>query len=109
MHLSHEIQITSSPHQLIGNKLGDVCDGDMFREHPIFHQNPQAIQIVAYYDEMETANALGPKASKNNKLGVHALYNTNHIMYATDSIYDITFRCTIQYDSKLGALHEIEA
>ena len=41
----------------------------MFKEHPVFHQNPQAIQIVAYYDEMETANALGPKASKNNKLG----------------------------------------
>ena len=63
------IQITSSPHQLIGNKFGDICDGDMFKEYPVFHQNPQAIQIVAYYDEMETANALGPKASKNNKLG----------------------------------------
>ena len=51
-------------------KIGDICDGDMFEEHPIFHQNPQAFQIVAYFDEMETANALGPKASKNNKLGV---------------------------------------
>ena len=58
-----------------------MCDGDMFNEHPIFHQNPQAIQIVAYYDEMETANALGPKASKNNKLGVHS-----YIMASLDTI-----------------------
>ena len=48
-----------------------MCDGDMFKDHPVFRQNSQAIQIVAYYDEMETANALGPKASKNNKLGVY--------------------------------------
>ena len=55
----------------------------MFKEHPVFHQNPQAIQIVAYYDEMEMANALSPKASKNNKLGVHSyradLYGINSI------------------------------
>lgn len=67
-------QITSSPHQLIGDKLADVCDGDMFDEHPIFSTNPQAIQIVAYFDEMETANALGPRASKNNKLGNIIIY-----------------------------------
>ena len=43
--------MTSSPHQLIiGDKLGDVCNGDMFEDHPVFRQNHQAIQIVAYYD-----------------------------------------------------------
>ena len=64
------LQIVSSPHQLIGDKFGDICDGYMFEEHPTFNQNSQAIQIVAYFDEMETANALGPRASKNNKLGL---------------------------------------
>lgn len=62
-------KITSGPHQLIENKFGDICDGTIFEEHPIFSHNKQAIQIVAYFDEMETANALGAKAAKNNKLG----------------------------------------
>ena len=83
----------------------------MFKKHPVFHQNPQAIQIVAYYDEMETANALGPKASKNNKLG--ALIIMKIIMYtinSTSAFMTVThnsFRCVILYDSKSGALHEI--
>ena len=44
---------------------------EMFKDHPVFRQNRQAIQIVACYDEMEMANVLGPKALKNNKLGVY--------------------------------------
>ena len=58
-------QILSSPHKLIGDKLGDVCDQELFEEHPISGENPQ---IVAYLDKMETANALGPRDSKNNKV-----------------------------------------
>ena len=63
----------------------------MFKEHPVFHQNPQAIQIVAYYDEMETANALGPKASKNGAL------NQNHTINSTSAFMTIkhSLRCVI--------------
>ena len=61
--------IISGPHQLIENKYGDICDGQLFEEHLVFSQNQQAIQIVAYFDEMETANVLGAEAAKNNKLG----------------------------------------
>ena len=60
--------ITSGPHRLIENKYGDICDGQLFEECLVFSQNQQAIQIVAYFDEMETANVLGAKAAKN-KLG----------------------------------------
>ena len=73
--------MTSGPHQLVENKFGDICDGTVFAEHTIFGQNQQAIQIVAYFDEMETANALGAKAAKNNKLGIirHNQLSYNYI------------------------------
>ena len=48
--------------------LGDLCDGEVFREHVIFSANPNALQIVAYYAEVELANPLGSKAKKN-KIG----------------------------------------
>ena len=81
----------------------------MFKEHPVFHQNPQAIQIVAYYDEMETANALGPKASKNNKLGALMIVYipSTQQVHAFMTVIRHSLRCVILYDSKFGALHEI--
>ena len=46
--------------------LGDLCDGEAFREHVIiFSANPNALQIVAYYDEVKLATPLGSKAKKN--------------------------------------------
>lgn len=48
--------------------LADVCDGELFKEHPIFKTTPQALQIIAYFDEMEMANPLGSRAAEN-KLG----------------------------------------
>ena len=63
------LQIDSGPHQLTCPMLGDLCDGEVFKEHPIFSANPNALQIVAYYDEVELANPLGSKAKKN-KIGI---------------------------------------
>ena len=48
--------------------LGDLCDGEVFKEHVVFSTNPIALQIVAYYDVVELANPLGSKA-KRNKVG----------------------------------------
>ena len=61
-------QVESGSHQLIGARFGDVCDSEVFKEHPIFSTNPQALQVLAYFDEVETANPLGSKA-KLNKIG----------------------------------------
>ena len=39
--------------------LEDFCDGDRFSSHPVFSQDPYALQIIAYYDELEICNPLG--------------------------------------------------
>ena len=58
----------SGSHKLLHPHIGDVCDGKLFDEHPIFGEYAQALQIIAYYDEVELANPLGSKA-KHNKIG----------------------------------------
>lgn len=47
--------------------LHDFCDGEAFRNHTFFSLHPHALQIVAYYDEVETCNPLG--SSGKYKLG----------------------------------------
>lgn len=41
----------------------------MFRQHPLFSNDPKALQIIAYYDEVEMCNPLGSHVKKH-KLGV---------------------------------------
>ncbi|XP_028409272.1 uncharacterized protein LOC114531867 [Dendronephthya gigantea] len=61
------------PHKSTGNLLCDYCDGDDFVNHPLFSQDPYALQILLYFDEVEICNPLGSKANKH-KLG--AFYYT---------------------------------
>ena len=49
--------------------ISDFCDAALFKEHPLFKNDKHALQIVAYYDEVETANCLGSHAGHNSKLG----------------------------------------
>ncbi len=42
----------------------DLSDGTIFQQHPFFKNNPQGLQIVAYYDEVETCNPLGSSSGK---------------------------------------------
>ena len=48
--------------------LCDISDGTYISTHPLFVANPNALQIIAYYDEVETCNPLG-SSSKKFKLG----------------------------------------
>ena len=52
-----------------GDMLTDYCDGSLFKSHPIFSTDPKALQIIAYYDELEICNPLGTR-TKKHKLGV---------------------------------------
>lgn len=45
--------------------IADYCDGDVFKHHPLFSRDPQAIQILLYYDDVEVVNPLGSKTSKH--------------------------------------------
>ena len=50
------------------NILADFCDGSLFHSHPMFSTNPTALQIIAYYDELEIVNPIGSYVKKH-KLG----------------------------------------
>ena len=96
------LKVTSGPHQLVENKFGDICDGTVYADYPIFSQNQQAIQIVAYFDEMETANALGAKAAKNNKLGIIIS------KFYSSAIRLQPHRCSLLLYCQLRATYEIQ-
>ncbi|XP_030855542.1 uncharacterized protein LOC115929735 isoform X1 [Strongylocentrotus purpuratus] len=60
---SHEIEVGHCSNDGI---LRDFCDGDHYRNHPLF-SNGQAIQICLYFDEFEVVNPLG------SKRGIHKI------------------------------------
>ena len=45
--------------------LEDVCDGSIFKEHPLFAYDPYALQIIAFLDEVELCNPLGTHFKKH--------------------------------------------
>ena len=53
-------------HSLCNGLLGDYCDGELYSQHPLFREDPCALQIQLYFDELELCNPLG---SKTHKLG----------------------------------------
>ena len=58
-----------NPHNSnVDEQLHDFCDGTIFHSHPLFNSDPYALQIVAYYDEIEVVNPLGSYVRKH-KLG----------------------------------------
>jgi len=48
--------------------IRDYCDGQHFANHPVFSEDPKALQIQLYYDEMDVCNPIGSKSSIH-KLG----------------------------------------
>jgi hypothetical protein len=67
------------PHQRADNLLADFCDGEAFRNHPLFSVDPTALQILLYYDEIEIVNPLGSKTSKH-KLGTEKVDSMERIL-----------------------------
>ena len=66
--------------------ISDFCDAALFKEHPLFKNDKHALQIVAYYDEVETANCLGSHAGHNSKLGKSIkFYSIHAILYVTEN------------------------
>lgn len=69
--LMHLVIIFNS-HQLSNDKLGDYCDGEQYRHH---EENPCALQVTLYYDELEVCNPLGSKVS------IHKLGKCQNVAY----------------------------
>ena len=55
--------------------LLDFCDGRLYKEHPVFQHDKNALQLVIYFDEVEVAN---PLVSYHgiHKLGTCIMNNT---------------------------------
>jgi hypothetical protein len=70
--------------------LSDYCDGELLRESTLFQEDPSALQIQLYYDEVEICNPLGSKAKKH-KLGTQ-LHLTSLCIHKTKD----TFLCMSQ-------------
>lgn len=56
------------PHGRNDDLLCDFCDGDIFARHPLFSNDPTALQLLVYFDEVEVCNPLGSRANQH-KLG----------------------------------------
>ena len=58
-----------NPH-MSGNDhvLTDFCDGSVYKCHPLFSVDPNALQVVGYYDDVEVVNPMGSYVKKH-KLG----------------------------------------
>ena len=56
--------------------LTDFCNGRVVCNHPIFKGDKLALQIVAYYDDIEVCNPLGA-AAKKHKIGAFFYFLAN--------------------------------
>lgn len=68
--VEHKIMQVLNSHKMNEGKMGDYCDGEQYRTHSLFQEDPCAIQLRLYYDDLEVCNALGSK-TKKHKLGMH--------------------------------------
>ena len=46
--------------------IADYCDGTLYQTHPVSLAHENALQIIAYSDEVEVCNTLGSHAATKN-------------------------------------------
>ena len=63
------MEYIENPHKRTDDVLEDFCDGELFGNHALFSRDPCALQIIAYFDEVEICNPLGTH-TKTHKLGI---------------------------------------
>lgn len=57
---------------MLDNVMEDYC-GLQFKNHPLYSNELQGLQIMLYYDEVELCNLLGA-AKKIHKVGMYSGY-----------------------------------
>ena len=55
-------------HSQSNNTIGHYCDASQYKTSALFKEDPCALQIQLFFDELEICNPLGSKAKKH-KLG----------------------------------------
>lgn len=61
-----------NPHNSTDGLLRDFCDGEDFKRHPLFGQDPQALILHCYFDDFQVTNPLGSKTRKH-KIGTYTI------------------------------------
>ena len=59
-HVISTMQI-NSVHCSGSDTLEDFCDGKVYRSHPLFSLQSNALQIFFYFDDLEVCNPLGSR------------------------------------------------
>ena len=54
-----------TPHATHDGLLRDMCDGQYYKEHPLYSVQPNALQLHLFYDDMEVVNPIGTKTKKH--------------------------------------------
>ena len=80
-----------NPHFSKDGNMWDYCDSPSFQEHPLFRDDPKALQIQLYYDDVEVVNPLGGntkvhKLGKQHGIKLHACNCTYTQFICTDAV-----------------------
>ena len=73
------------PHAQTDGLLADFCDGSLFQSHPVFQDHLEALQLIAYFDEVEVCD---PLASHS---GVHKLGTSIHLVMCSPASFPFHF------------------
>ena len=57
--------ILRPPYQTKTGLFYDICDGTVYKNDLYFQQNPCALMLILYHDEVEVCNPLGSKSTKH--------------------------------------------
>ena len=63
-----QMQVFNS-HFLPNGRLGDYYDGTEYKQCSLFSEDPRALQVQLYYDEVDVCNEIGSKSTVH-KLGM---------------------------------------
>ena len=58
--------------------MQDYCDSPSFKEHPLYKDEPNALQIQLYYDDVEVVNPLGGNTKSTNLVSNNTRMHVQH-------------------------------
>ncbi len=65
LQLPEVLRAVQTSHYSQNDMMHDICDGTFIREHTVFQQNVNALQIILNHDDMEIVNPLGTHVKKH--------------------------------------------
>ncbi|XP_028418465.1 uncharacterized protein LOC114543835 [Dendronephthya gigantea] len=71
------VEEIDNPHARQDGLLGDFCDGEEFKSHPLFSTDMYALQLLLFFDELQVCNPLGSRAN-THKIGEQGNYFDVH-------------------------------